>query len=185
MTHISSFLTRRGSKHGDDANQPVLEETGQGGVERSVAGEETRPGQNTLAAELLDQTTLGENDTENIAKGGQGDEDRESTFGSAAHDVTEKGCRHKATTLKYLLSRDSGEVGNIDQHVKDGDGDDTDRGGNLEGTDGVLGLAEGIVGVTVSNVTPDDVVESSDDTVGAAGGSLECVLEVLGLLVLG
>lgn len=161
----------------------MLKETSQGSVEWSVAGPEAGEGQDTLTAKLLDKTTLREDDTEDVAKGRESDKDRQSALGSAAENVTEERGGDETLGGENLLGRDSSKVGNVDEHVDYGDGDDGDGSSDLESADGVLGLAEGVVGVAVTDETPDDVVESGDNTVGATGGSLECVVEVVGLLV--
>lgn len=163
----------------------MLKQTSQGSVQGFVAGKESREWQDTLAAEFLNETTLGEDHAENVAVSRQGDEHRERTLCGTTHDVAEEGGSDQTATLKNLLLGNSGEVGNVDEHVKNRDGDDTGGRSDLEGANGVLGLAEGVVGVAVSNVTPDDVVQSCDNSISAAGGALEGIAEVVRLLVLG
>jgi len=178
-------ISWRRSKHDDDGHKPVLKQTSQGGVEGFVAGPEAGEWQNTLAAELLHETTLREDDAENVSKSGKGHKDGEGALGGAAKHVAEEGCGDKATGGQDLLLWHGGEVGNVDKHVQDGDDADGHRRGNLERSDGVLGLAEGVVGVAVADVAPDDVVERCDNTVGTSRGPLKGIREVVGLLVLG
>lgn len=176
-------ITRRRCEDDNDTDQPMLKETGKRSVERSVAGPEAGKGEDTLTTKLLNETTLRENDTENIAKSRKSDKDGQGTLGSAAKDVAEERGSDETLGSEDLVSGDGGKVGNVDEHVEDRDGDDGNRGGNLESADGVLCLAEGVVGVGVADKTPDDVVQGSDDTVGASSGSLKGVGQVVGLLV--
>ena len=71
------------------------------------------------------------------------------------------------------------EIGNVDEHVHDGDRPQSQGRGDLECADGVLGLGQSVVGVAVPDVRPDYVVERGDDPVGAPGGALESVREVV------
>lgn len=136
----------------------MLEETGERSVEGLVAGEEAGEGQNAFATKLLDNTTLGEDDGENVSEGGEGDEDGEGTFSPGTEDIAEeRGCKD-TTAVGNLLAGHGSEVGDIDKHVENADSDDGNGGGALESTDGVLHLGHGVVGVAVANVGPDDVV---------------------------
>ena len=53
-------ISRRGCEHDDHGNEPVFEQTGQRGVERTVAGEEAGVRQDTFAAELLGEARSAE-----------------------------------------------------------------------------------------------------------------------------
>lgn len=172
-----------GSEDNNDTDQPMLEETSERRIERSVARPESRKGQNTLTAKFLNKSTLGEDDTEDVSKGRQGNKDGERALRGVAKDVAEERSGDETLGSENLLLGHGGEIGNVDEHVHDGDGADGQGRGNLEGALRVLGLAEGVVGVAVADITPDDVVQGRDDAIGAAGGALKGVGEVVGLLV--
>ena len=87
---VVSITWRRG-QHDDDGDEPVLEETGERGVERPVAGEEAGVRQDTFAAELLDDSALREDHRQNVTEGRQSDEDRKCALSSGTHDVAEEG----------------------------------------------------------------------------------------------
>lgn len=84
-------ISRRGCEHDDHGNEPVFEQTGQRGVERTVAGEEAGVRQDTFAAELLDDSALREDHRQNVTEGRQSDEDRKCALSSGTHDVAEEG----------------------------------------------------------------------------------------------
>ena len=159
----------------------MLEEACEGRVERAVTRPEAREGKDALAAEFLDQSPLGEDDAEDVPEGGQGDEDGEGALGAGPEDVAEEGGGDEALGGEQLGGGDGGEVGDVDEHVEDCDGGEGQRRGDLEGAHGVLGLREGVVGVGVPDVRPDDVVEGGDDAVGGARGAAEGVREVVWL----
>lgn len=176
-------ISRRRSENDNDANDPVLKETSERSVERSIASPETGEGQNTLAAEFLDETTLREDNTEDISEGRERDKDGHGALSSWAHDIAEERSSDETLRGDDLSLGDGSEVGNVDEDVDDRDRDDGSRSSDLEGSDRVARLAEGIVGVAVTDKTPDDVVQSSDNTIRAAGGALKGIAEVVGLLV--
>jgi len=163
----------------------VLEEAGQRGVEGPVARPEAGEGQDAFPAQLLDQAALGEDDAEHVAVGRQGDEDAQGALGGAAKDVAEERGGDEAAGGDDLVLGHGGKVGNVDEHVEHRDDADGQGRGDAQGPDGVARLAQGIVGVAVANVAPDDVVKSRDDAVDAARGALEGIGEVVRLLVLG
>jgi len=172
---------RRG-EHDDDGHEPVLEEAGERRVEGLVAGPEAREGQDALAPDLLHQPALREDDGEHVAEGGQRDEDRERALGLLAEDVAEEGGGEDAARGDDLLARHGGEVGDVREHVEDGDQAKGERRGDLERAHGVLRLGQGVVRVAVADVRPDDVVQRGDDAVRAARRAGEGVGEVVGLL---
>lgn len=198
LASIFPFIVRRKKKHllenevvsiacrwckdSNHGNGPVLKQTGQGSVERTVAGEESRKGQNTLTAKLLDKTALGEDDTQDVAKGRQGDENGESSLGPLTKHVSEEGGGNKSLGFENLLLGHTGKIRNVGEHVQDGDGTNGQGSGNLESSGRVLGLAEGVVRVAVADETPDDVVERSDYTIGTAGSSLKGIVKTVDLL---
>lgn len=153
----------------------MLEQASQGRVERLVAGEEAGERQDTLTAQLLNDTTLREDDRHDVAESRESDEDGESTLSLGAEDVAEERGGKDAATVGNLIAGNGGEVGNVDKHVHDANGDDGDRCGALEGADGVLHLGHGVVGVAVADVRPDDVVKRRHDTVRRAGRALKSV----------
>ena len=53
----------------------------------------------------------------------------------------------------------------ICEHVKNCYNSEGRRGSNLESLDRVFGLSKGIVGVGVTDVRPNNIVEGSDDAV--------------------
>lgn len=160
----------------------MLKQTGQRGVEGTVAGEESRKGQNTLTTKLLDKTALGEDDTQDVAKSRQGDENGESSLGSLTKHVSEERGGNKSLGFENLLLGHTGEIRNVGEHVQEGDGANSQGSGNPESSGRVLGLAEGVVGVAVADETPNDVVKRGDDTIGASSGALKGVVEAVDLL---
>lgn len=161
----------------------MLKETSQRSIERAVAGPEAGKGQDTLTTELLHKTTLGEDDAEDVAKSRQGDKDGQGTLGGGTHDVAEQRGSNQTLRGDDLGLGDGGKVGNVDEHVQDRDGDDGDGSGNLESAHRVSGLAQGVVGVAVTDKTPDDVVEGGHDTVSGGLFAVKGILKVVGLLV--
>lgn len=176
-------IARGRSKDDDNANDPVLEETGQRSVERSVASPETGERQNTLATKLLNKATLREDNTQDVAESRKGDKDRHGALGSRTHDVAEERSSDKTLRGNDLGLGNSGEVSDVDEDVNNGDRNDGGRSGDLESAHRVASLAESIVGVAVTDETPNYVVQSSDNTVGAASGTLESAAQVVGLLI--
>lgn len=161
----------------------MLKETSERSVERSVASPETRERQNTLATEFLDETTLREDDTEDVSERRQSDKDGHGALSSRAHDIAEERSSDETLRGNDLSLGDGGEVGDVDKDVDDGDRDDGSGSSDLEGSHRVAGFAEGVVGVAVTDKTPDDVVQSSDNTISATGSTLKGVAEVVGLLI--
>lgn len=109
----------------------MLEEAGERGIEGSVAGPEAGEGKDTLAAELLDETTLGKYDTKDITKGRECYKDGESALSFGAEDVTEERGGNQALRGYDFLGRDGGEVCNVDKHVQDSDGAESQGSGEL------------------------------------------------------
>lgn len=175
-------ITCRWCKDSNHGNGPVLKQTGQGSVEGPVAGEESRKGQNTLTTKLLDKTALREDDTQDVAKGRQGNEHGERSLGPLAKHVSEERGGNKALGFENLRLGHTGKVRNVGEHVQDRDGADGQGSGNLEGSGWVLGLAEGVVCVAVANETPNDVVKRGDDTIGTTGSALKGVVQAVDLL---
>lgn len=171
-----------GCEHDYHGHEPVLEQTSQRRIERPVAGPETREGKDAFTAELLDKTALGEDDAENISKGRERDEDGECALGLGAKHVTEQRGGDEAFRGDDFLGRHRGEISNVDEHVQDRDGSEGQRGRNLQRPNRILGLGERVVGVAVSDVAPDDIVQRSDNPVCASRGSLECMVEIVRLV---
>lgn len=169
---IVSITSGRGDD-GNDCDEPVLHQTRQRGIEGAVAGPEARKGEDALTTELLDEATLGEDDTKDVSEGRESDEDTEGTFGRLAKHVAEEGGSNKALAGQNLFLGDPNEVRDVGEDVQDSDTQDGERGRDLEGADGVLHLAQGVVGVAVADIAPDDVVEGGDDSVGASSGALK------------
>lgn len=163
----------------------MLEETGSRRVEGTVARPETGEWKDTLATKFLDETALREDDGEDVAKGGEGDEDGQRALGSATKDVPEQRGSYKSAGGDDLLLGNRGKVSDVDEHVQDRDHTDGERSGDLESAHGVLCLGQGVVGVAVTNVTPDDVVKSGHDTISGTSGALKRLGEVVRLLVFG
>lgn len=152
-------------------------------VERSIAGPEFGKRQDALATQLLHEPALREDHTEDIPQCRQRHEDGQGALGRRPHDVAEERRGDEPLGGEHLLLWHGGKVRDVDQHVKHADDADCEGRCDLERADGVLGLAEGVVGVAVADVAPDDVVERRDDAVGAARRPLKRVGEVVGLLV--
>lgn len=169
-------------QHDDNGDNPVFEKTDKWGVEWLVGSPETRPWKNTLTTDLLNQTTLGEDDGEDVSEGGERDEDRKSSLSLWSEHVAEERGSKNTSRRQDLLAWNSCEVCNVGQHVKDGDGTEGSWSGNLQSLDWVLGLGKSVVGVGVSNVRPNDVVESGDNSVCGSGSSSKGIGEVIWLL---
>lgn len=161
----------------------MLKETSERSVKGSVASPETRERQNTLATEFLDETALREDDTKDVSERRESDKDGHGALSSRAHDIAEERSSDKTLRGDDLSLGDGGEVGDVDEDVDDGDRDDGSGSSDLEGSHGVAGFAEGIVGVAVTDKAPDDVVQSSNNTISAAGSTLKGIAEVVGLLI--
>lgn len=175
-------ITCGGCEDGDHGDEPVLKQTSQGSVERTVASPQARKGQDTLSAKLLDETALREDDTQDVAKGRQSHKDGESSLGALAKHVTEEGGSNESLGLKNLCLGHTSKVGNVGQHVQNSDTANSQGSGDLEGAGRVLGLAEGVVCVAVANETPNDVVQRGDYAVGTSSCALEGVVEAVDLL---
>jgi hypothetical protein len=106
-------ISGRWGEHDNDADEPVLEEACQRSVEGLVARPQSRERQDSLAPEFLDQSALGEDDAEDVAKRGQGDEDAEGPLGAVAKDIAEKRGREDATGTEDLVFGDGGKVCNL------------------------------------------------------------------------
>ena len=175
-------VARRRRQHDNDRDEPVFEQTRQRRIEWAVAGPQPGPGQDALAAQFLYKATLGEDDAEDVAEGGERDEDGQSALCPGTEDIAEQRRSDEALGGYDLLGGDRGEVRNVYEHVQHGDGTKSKRCGDLERAYGVFGLAEGVVGVAVANIAPDDVVKRCDDTVRAASGALEGVIKIVRLV---
>jgi hypothetical protein len=173
-------IARRRCQNRDDSHEPMFKQTSQRRVEGLATAPEPGEWQDALTTELLHQTALREDDTQDVTKGGESDEDRQSALGTFAKHVSEKGGSNEALGGENLLLGHTGKVGNVDEHIQDRDGADGEGRSDLECADGVLHLAHGVVGVGVSDVTPDDVVQRRHDAIGTSSGALERVGEVLG-----
>lgn len=160
----------------------MLKQTGQGSVERTVAGEESRKGQDALTTKLLDKTALGEDDTQDVAKSRQGDENGQRSLGPLAKHVSEERGGNKSLGFENLLLGHAGKIRNVGEHVQDRDGADGQGSGNPESPGRVLGLAEGVVCVAVADEAPNDVVKRGDYAVGTAGGALKGMVKAVDLL---
>lgn len=119
----------------------MLKETGQRGVEGPVARPEAREGQDTLAAQLLHQAALGENDAEHVAIGRQSNEHAQGALGGAAKDIAEERGGDEAAGGNDLVLGHRREVGNVDKHVEHRYDADGQRRGNAQGPDGVSRFA--------------------------------------------
>jgi len=64
-----------------------------------------------------------------------------------------------------LVSKYYHEVTDVCKHVKDCHNSKGRRGSNLESLDRVFGLSKGIVGVGVTDIRPNNIVEGSHDAV--------------------
>lgn len=119
----------------------MLKETGQRGVEGPVARPEAREGQDALAAQLLHQAALGEDDAEHVAIGRQSNEHAQGALGGAAKDVSEQRGGNEAAGGDDLVLGHRGEVGNVDKHVEHRYDADSQRRGDAQGAYGVSRFA--------------------------------------------
>lgn len=157
----------------------MLEQTGERRVEGSVASPKTGKGQNTLTSQLLNQSSLREDNTEHVTEGGQRNEHRQSTLSLVAIHVSEQRCGNESLGFKHLLLGHTGEVRDVGEHVKDRNGAQSQGSSELERSGRVLGLAQSVVGVGVADVTPDDVIQGGDNAVRASSGSFKRVVEAV------
>jgi hypothetical protein len=172
-------ISRRGRKHDDHGDEPVLEKTGQRRVEWAVAGEEAGVWQDALTTELLDDSALGEDHRQNVTEGGQRNEYREGALGSRSHDIAEeRGCED-TPRREHLIFGHRGEVSNVGEHIEDSNTSERHGSGEFEGTDRVLRLGQSVVCVGVPDVGPDDIVEGGDNSVRAACRSCKGIVEVV------
>lgn len=63
------------SKDDDEGDGPLQTETSKGGVERSIAREELGEGEDTFSTKLLVDSSLPEEDGEDVSDGGERDDD--------------------------------------------------------------------------------------------------------------
>lgn len=110
-------IARGRSKHDDDRNKPVLEETSERSVEGAVASPQPRPGEDTLATQLLHKATLGEDDTEDVSESRKRNEDGKCALSLGSKNIAEERRSHKALRSDDLVGRNGGEVGDVDKHV--------------------------------------------------------------------
>jgi hypothetical protein len=125
-------------------------------------------------------STLREDHAEDVSIRRQRHEHTERPLCLFTEHVPEERSGEDPTGTDDLRLGHRGEVGDVDEHVHDGDRTQSERRGDLERADGVLGFGKGVVGVAVPDVRPDHVVERGDDPVGAPGGPFESVGEVVG-----
>lgn len=151
----------------------MFKEASQRRIKRTVASPEAGEWQDALAAKLLDQTSLRKDDTQDVAKGRERNKDRQSTLGRLAIHVAEKRSSHETLRLEDLLLGDGSKVGNVGEHIQDGNRANGQRRGKLESARRVLGLAKGIVGVAIADVAPNDIVQRRDNTICASRGALK------------
>lgn len=173
VEHKVVRVARWGGQNRNRRDEPVLKEAGKRGVEGAVARPEAREGKDSLAPEFLDQPALGEDDAQDVAKRRQCNKDGQGPLGRLSKHVAEERGRHQALRFQHLLFRHGRKVGHVCEHVQDGNGAEGQRGGELERPGRVLGLAEGVVGVAVTDKAPNDVVQRRDDAVRTAGRALE------------
>lgn len=183
---------------GDETDGPVEAETSEGSTEGLVGSPELGEGEDTLATKLLVDTTLREDDTHDVAKCRESDEDVEGASGAGTIDIVEEnGSDERARVDDLLLGRGC-KVGNVGEDVEDGNEANRKRSGNADGALGVFDLREScsqrcfsltrsrcrltVVRIAITDVAPDYVVKTEAEGAGARGGALECVGEVVRLV---
>lgn len=181
VQHEVVSITWRWGHDGDDTHDPVLEKTNKWSVERFLGGEESGEWQTSLTAQLLDNSTLGENDRQDIAQGGEGDENRGGLFSALTKSVSEESRSHNSTRSTNLVSWHNSVVSNVYQHIKHGDGKQGSWSSDLQSSDWVLDLTQGVVGVGVTNVRPNNVVQSIDNSETGGCGAVEGIGEIMGV----
>ena len=85
-------------------------------------------------------STLGKYNRQDISKRRQGHKNRHDLLSPSTEHVSKESGRNSLTRGKELVLGDSGEIGNVAEHVKDTDGADCHRGCDLQRTDRVPGL---------------------------------------------
>lgn len=135
-------ITWRRRQHDNDRHQPMLKQAGRRGIQRPVAGEEFGEGKHAFTAQLLHNSSLGEQHGQDVAKGRQGHKDGHGTLGTLAHDVAEERRGDDLSGVDDLLLGDGRKVGNVDENVEDPDGDDCQRSSDLEGPGRIAGFTQ-------------------------------------------
>lgn len=68
------------------------------------------------------------------------------------------------------------------KHIKHADYSESCRRGHLECSDRIFGFGKCIIGIAIADITPDDVVQSCDNSVGATSRSLKSIGKIVWLL---
>lgn len=148
-------------------------------IERPITRPQSRERQDTLSPKLLHYPALREYHTQHVTESRQRDENRQRALSPRAENIAEQRCGDEALRRDDFFCGNSGEVGDVDEHIEDCNGAKGERGGAFECADGILGFAQGIVGVAVANVAPNNIIEGCDDAVCATGGADEGVVEIV------
>ena len=143
----------------DERDDHVPCETDERRVARPVGGEELGEGNDTVAAECLVETALGEDDAEDVGGGRECDEGRQGARGLFAKHVLEVDGGGDFLAGEELLLGDGSVVGNLDEEVYDGDEAEGERTCKTDGASRVLDLASGIVEVGVAYEAPDSLLQ--------------------------
>lgn len=170
-------------QHDDDRDTPVLKEAHERSIERFIARPESGNRQYTFSPQFLNQSPLAEDDGKHVSESRERDKDVKGTLCLGSKNIAEKGTGQDASAADDFRLWDSGEIGDVGQHVEDADDYYRGRGCDFEGADGVFHLGHGVVCIAVADVGPDDIVEGGDDAVRGASGSLEGVGEVVRFFV--
>lgn len=178
----------RRSKQDDNGNQPVQKEGSGRSIARLVGTPEPAKRKQTLLAQLLVETSMGESDSQNVAQVAESDENGKGLdTGVVTENVLEKDTGDKNFGGSDIGLGDSGEVGDVGQDVEDSDTGHGDRSGESQGTARILEFAHNVVGVFPTLVTVDNVEQGVGVSISAATtvilGRLnaESVIEVLGV----
>ena len=131
LTEIISVSWGR-SQHDHHRDDPVLEQSGEWGVERLVAGPESTPGQNTLPSELLYDPTLAEDHRHDVTECGQRHENTQGPFRLLSHNVSEETGSENPSRVDDVVFGNSGEVGDVGEHVEDGNTTQCEWSSDLE-----------------------------------------------------
>lgn len=180
--------SRRRSEQDNDGDQPVEEERSGRSIARLVGTPKPAKRKQTLLAQLLVETSVGESDSQDVAQIAEGDENRKGLdTGVVTENVLEKDTGDKNLGGSNIGLGDSGEVSDVGQDVEDSDTSHGDRSGESQGTARILEFAHNVVGVFPTFVTVDNVKQGVGVSISAATtvvlGRLnaESVIEVLGV----
>jgi hypothetical protein len=160
MTIRQTIQSRQDGQHGSCSEawrRHTEAKTNKRGVKRPVGSPELAKWQDALPSKFLVYSALREDDTEHVSKSRQSNENGEGALCSGTVYVPEQQCSNETTGVKDLFLLCTCEIGDVREHVKDGNDGDGERSSNANGTLRILDLRECVIDVAESNIRPDDL----------------------------